>query len=151
MPCLADGLGLFYIDRLPGFIIVCKQAFLNASAILAERFGSRYGFAAKGLGQTAQGRFSTLRIDNPPSLAQPNSLTSGGLNTLSKMAANLAAAVWWGGPPGLQPAPWPASCASSQRPTRASAADQGLRPTGSFSSSVARLGAWPLFQLSRIP
>jgi hypothetical protein len=79
VPCLADSLGLFYIDRLPGFIIVCeihqgahqpfellfKQPFVNERAILAERFGSRYGFAAKGLGQTAQGCFSTLYRAGP--------------------------------------------------------------------------------------
>src|SRR6266550_370713 len=47
----------------------------------------------------------------------------------SKMASDFAGAIWWGGPPGPQPAPWPASWAGSQRPTRASAADQGIRPT----------------------
>src|SRR2546428_14144418 len=44
-------------------------------------------------------------------------------------------AVGWGGPPGPQPAPRPAfraaviSCLARQGPTRASAADQGVRPT----------------------
>src|SRR5579872_3291203 len=37
--------------------------------------------------------------------------------------------LWWGGPPGPQSAPWPTSCAGPQRPTGASPADQGVRPT----------------------
>src|SRR6266704_2285894 len=49
--------------------------------------------------------------------------------TPSETASNLALADPWGGPPGPQPAPWPAVCASSKRPTRASAADRGVRLT----------------------
>ena len=40
--------------------------------------------------------------------------------------------VLWGGPPGLRPAPWPASwdsAATRDRPARGPAADQGVRPT----------------------
>ena len=55
---------------------------------------------------------------------------------------NLGILHWlWGGPPGPQPAPWPASRQPEavpcrrERPTGASAADPGVRPT--FFADVA--------------
>ena len=49
------------------------------------------------------------------------------ISTEPKEPKNLA--LRWGGLSGPQPVPWPAFYAGPQRPTRASAADQGVRPT----------------------
>src|SRR4051794_35520141 len=66
--------------------------------------------------------------------------------------------VWWDGPPGPRPAPWPVFFpypeirVSSRRPARGPAADQGVRPTFStFIDLPLRRTLCPLSVSSHYP